>query len=791
MQKKPQNMHFPIKWVFLTIPLLMVALLSLDLIDASNVKQAQRLILKNGASSECIECHQEEGKKWLNSHHKKAMEVADENTILGDFNNAVFKNPKDGMITKFFKKKNRYYVNTQGPDGKHNDYEVRFTFGVEPLQQYLVEFSGGKLQCIPVAWDTIKKKWFHVFPELKIHHGEWLHWSRGGANWNSMCADCHSTDFKKNYDKEEKKYHSTYSEINVGCRSCHGNMDEHLQWAKSSDKKNKQKILNLKKLSHKPEDIMNKNLKSSHLVESCARCHSRRSQITNQYELGEPFLDHYLPELLRANTYHADGQILDEVYVHGSFLQSKMYHRGVSCVHCHDPHSNQIKHKGNALCTQCHTPSQYDTPKHHFHKNNTKGASCIECHMPGKHYMVNDFRRDHSFRIPRPDQSIKYGTPNACNQCHQDQKPQWAKVAIDKWYGSKRKPHYSDTTLKVFNNQLTDMEELLTFVQDNEQPGFVRASMLPYLQPYGKSSSKVMKFYETCIDNEDDYMRLGTTMAMENWPPLLRKPLAEHLIKDKRRAIRIQAFSLLVDIHETKISNDIKEDYEKAKKEYLNSLNINADFPSGMMNYGNHYLKKAESVSLTPEFKNNSKAITAMNKLRSIYEEKAVDAYRETLEIDNRFSAARMNLSRLYNMQGKNDEAKKMLKTVVDQEPEFWGAWFNYGLLLSETKEYQKANYALGKAAQLSNGNPDVYYNWALSTQSMGKAQQAEGIYLDGLKHVANDIRLLNGLVILYCQNKRFNSAKIYSKKLLMVDRNNESFYRRHQWILQKIQQQK
>ncbi len=711
------------------------------------------------------------------------MAEANVNTVLGNFNQQTFKNPKDGVTTKFFMKGKKYFVNTRGPDGTLADYEILYTFGVEPLQQYLIQFPNGRLQCLAVAWNNVKKEWYHIFSNLNIDHKEWLHWSRGGANWNSMCADCHSTNLKKNYDPKTKKYATTFSEINVGCRSCHGESEEHVKWAMQKKTRSTNTITDLGLLSKDIQTILERKATSSELIDTCARCHSRRSQITEEYKLGDAFMDHYLPELMQKNTYHGDGQILDEVYVYGSFLQSKMYHKGVSCTHCHDAHSTKTKFEGNMLCTQCHSKKDYDTHQHHHHREKSKGAMCIECHMPGKHYMGIDFRRDHSFRIPRPDQSIKYGTPNACNQCHDDKSANWAKRSIEQWFGKKRKPHYSDLSLKVTQQKAFSKKELIQFILNKEQPSFIRASMLSYLNLTSPKDDDTLSTFSKCLNDSDKLMRYGATLAMEQWPSELRKKLISPLLKDPLRALRIQAVSLLVDVNRNSFSKLMHENYSKAEKEYLTNLKVNSDFPSGMMNLGNHYLKLASAETIKSNSGNKKLSQKQLRERTQTYEQKAIDAFLETLKIDNQFSAARMNLSRLYNLYGKNQEAKAMLEKVVEQEPNFWGAWYNYGLLLNELKEYKKSNTALEKAAKLCEGNPNVFYNWAISCQSLGLKRNTEKAYSEGLRHTPNDIRLLNGYIIFFLQHSDHRRAKEYSERLIRILPNNENFQKRHAWI--------
>ena len=392
--------------------------------------------------SVCAGCHQTQAEQWSGSHHDLAMQPADESSVLGDFDDASL--TQFGVTSTFYRKNGRFMVRTEGPDGKLHDYELSYTFGVEPLQQYLVEFPGGRLQALSLAWDTRPKeqggqRWFHLYPDEKINHEDELHWTQASQNWNSMCAECHSTNLRKGYDAASRTFSTTWSEIDVSCEACHGPGSDHVRWARRESGwkaleagKGLTVLLDERRgvqwtMNPETGNALRSQARSGDKeIELCARCHSRRSPISDGYVHGEPLLNHYLPRLLDEGMYHADGQIDDEVYVYGSFIQSRMYHAGVSCSDCHEPHSLSLRISGNGVCLQCHQAEKYEQAGHHFHEPDSEGASCAECHMPPKSYMVVDPRHDHSMRIPRPDLSAKLGTPNACNGCHQDRSPEWA-----------------------------------------------------------------------------------------------------------------------------------------------------------------------------------------------------------------------------------------------------------------------------------------------------------------------------------------------------------------------------
>ena len=289
------------------------------------------------------------------------MQVANDSTVLGNFNDARF--TKDGVTSSFFKKDGKFYVRTDGPDGKPQDYDLPYTFGVSPLQQYLVPFPGGRMQSFVVAWDSRSKdhdgqRWFHLYPDQKMGPTDPLHWTGRNQTWNYMCADCHSTNLRKNYDLAKDSYDTKWSEIDVSCETCHGPGSNHVAWAQTHPKG-----------SYKPGDGSNglvvdlkpasgtwaslepdtgtmhwKGQPRSHNeINTCAPCHSRRHPITSNNQPGQPFLDGYVPSLLEEGVYYPDGQILEEDYEWGSFIQSKMYHEGVTCSDCHDPHTAKLR----------------------------------------------------------------------------------------------------------------------------------------------------------------------------------------------------------------------------------------------------------------------------------------------------------------------------------------------------------------------------------------------------------------------------------------------------------------
>lgn len=375
-------------------------------------------------SDACTGCHTGAAEAWAGSHHALAWTEASPETVVADFDGTQF--ALDGMTAQFRTDGETYDVEVTETDGTTTDYPVHSVAGIEPLQQYLLETEPGRLQSFDVVWDTEREEWYHLYPDQDLPPDDALHWTGPYKTWNARCAECHATGYDKNYDATTQTYASTEVEIGVGCEACHGPGSEHVAWAEIADSG---ADLGAYGFTVDFDD-------TEAAIQQCAGCHSRREPYGDGNPIpGTPYHDAYNLSLLRPGLYHADGQILDEVYVYGSFLQSKMFEAGVGCTDCHEPHTAELVTEGNAVCTQCHSPAgreefpaaagEYDTPAHHFHEEGSEAAQCVSCHMTDRAYMGVDWRRDHSFRIPRPDLAATTGAPDACTTCHEDREPDW------------------------------------------------------------------------------------------------------------------------------------------------------------------------------------------------------------------------------------------------------------------------------------------------------------------------------------------------------------------------------
>ncbi|MCO6480670.1 MAG: tetratricopeptide repeat protein [Phaeodactylibacter sp.] len=690
-------------------------------------------------AQQCKSCHEEEYKGWVGSHHDLAMQKATEETVLGDFNDASF--TSNGVTSRFFKKDGKFFVNTEGPDGSFQDFEILYTFGVTPLQQYLVNFPGGRLQCLLTAWDSEQNKWFGLMPDERLPTDDWLHWTKGSMTWNTMCADCHSTYLEKNFDEQTNTYNTSWEIIDVSCEACHGPGKQHMVYANSSAYKRGEKV-------DGSYMYLTAGLTSKEQVEQCARCHSRRGQISEVFDHSGVFMDHYVPSTLSPGLYHPDGQILDEVYVYGSFLQSKMYRNNVRCTDCHNAHSMELKAVGNELCGKCHEKEKYDAPAHHFHEQDTDGASCINCHMPGKYYMGNDFRRDHSFRVPRPDLSVQYGVPNSCNGCHSDKSPEWAAEAVRSWYGPERAPHYSGILAAAHTGDMSALPGLVEMVGDTSQPEIAQATAVDILG--GIPSPEASREVVAALQNDNPLIRYSAVNAMARFSVEDRLRRLAPLLRDSVRAVRTQAAYQLADIDENLFQGEERAAFQQAKKEFENVLSVQADFPGGQLMRGQYYHKMGDL-------------------------EQAARAYRDAIRQDPYLPQPYLNLANLHYAQGNNQEAKQQFEMVIRLDSNAVEAHYSLGLLLAEMQDLGAAEPHLGKAARLS-GNPRYFYNWGLSLQNLGRPAEAEQAFRQGLDIAPDSEALLYALAVLYIQQQEKGKARPVVARLLQLNPQNGDY---------------
>ena len=722
----------------------------------------------------CAGCHQAEHDAWHGSDHDLAMQIADDKSVLGDFNNAKF--TYAGTTSTFSRRDGKYIVNTDGPDGQLRDYEIGYAFGVRPLQQYLIDFPDGRKQALSIAWDTRPKelggqRWFHLYPNDHVKAGDWLHWTNYSQNWNFTCAECHSTDLKKNYDPASNSYKTTWAEINVTCEACHGPGSNHIAWANKqgdwqhfdTDKGLAVALDERKGITWTPVPETGNAKRSTprattREIDTCARCHARASRLTDAYVHGKsPYATHRLARI-DDDLYWNNGQMRGEVYNWGSFVQSKMYAQGVTCSDCHDPHSLKLKAPGNDVCAQCHQSTKYDAAAHTHHAPGTPGAACANCHMPTTTYMVVDPRHDHSMRIPRPDLSVTLGTPNACTNCHAKKTAQWAADAIEKWTGTPPAGYqrFAEALRAGALGSTGARDALLSVINDPTQPALVRASAIDRLANWLTPASTDAVAH--ALQDPDASVRLAAVEALANTEPEMRQRLLSAVLGDPVLSVRIEAARALAGAPEQMLTQPQRAQFNATLAEYINVQTYNADRPEGHMNLGNLAAARGNA-------------------------DEAIAQYRQAITLDPLFVAAYTNLADLYRATGNEVDVQVTLRQGLKADPRSAVLHHTLGLALTRQKARELSLQEFKTAVQLAPGDARFAYVYGVALNDAGQPDDALSVLKTALKVNRYDRDLLLALVYFSRQAGDVASVREYLGLLRELDPDDAEFIRLQQQI--------
>jgi predicted CXXCH cytochrome family protein len=750
--------------------------------------------------SRCIECHQRQADLWHGSHHDLAMDEATDKTVLADFNDAELEH--FGVTSRMFRDGERFMVNTEGPDGELQDFEVKYVLGVEPLQQYMVELELteglaeseiGQLQVLRITWDTAGRRWYFQNPpdvHEKLLPDDDLHWTGIASRWNNSCADCHSTNLQKRYDDRTGTYHTTFSEIDVSCEACHGPGSIHVDLAESGsvfwDRQHGYGLTQLK-----GKDPANE-------IQSCAPCHSHRRVVHPGFLPGDSYHDHFSNAILSPSLYHDDGQIMEEVYVFGSFLQSKMYHKGIRCTDCHDPHTTRLKFEGNKLCTSCHQhpAAKYDTLSHHQHTA-TEGTSCVECHMPETTYMEVDPRRDHSIRIPRPDLSVSLGTPNACSRCHMErvklpearikelhlkQYGDWVRAARDgaedvaeqlleldrwcmentrRWYGESKEelPHFA-AVLSSARNRGEETDSLVrSMVVNRNYPAIARATSISWLD-----STRSRKNAETLFNATRDgspQVREVAAIRLDGHFSGSRAPykeLIKHvvpLLDDPSRNVRIAAVQPVARVPRHLLRASERTAFDSAFKELEQGLAVNNDRAAPYVSLGNIYQLLGDQGA-------------------------AEKAFRKAIFVEPQYTGARANLAELLDQQAARI-FQQMRSMTVGEARKREQEMVTLRIEVEQLRKAELANFA--RDAGYAPGIPDLQYRYGLGLYRDGQMEEAEKYLVRAVDLEPGSVLYLAAVARFLQAAGRYQEALPFARRLAEADEN-------HDDVLKELQQQ-
>jgi predicted CXXCH cytochrome family protein len=716
-------------------------------------------------SDTCAGCHEAEATLWRGSQHQHAMQHATDKSVLGDFNDANFEHY--GVRSRFLRKDEKFIVETDGPDGNLATFEVKYTFGIDPLQQYLIEFPDGRLQALSIAWDTRPKekggkRWFHLYPSEEIKHDDVLHWTKLNQNWNFMCAECHSTGVRKNYDADTDRFATSFAEISIGCEACHGQGSRHVGWADARRswwpfRKSEDPTKGLLVQFDERRDIAWRNDPRSgnpqrsftpptlrKEVETCGLCHARRAEFSEEWIPGGSLSDTHVVSTLARGIYHADGQMLDEVYNYGSFKQSKMFAAGVTCSNCHEPHGSKLRASDDGVCLQCHTADKYTAVTHHHHVGVEPALGCASCHMPVRTYMVVDQRHDHGFRVPRPDLSAKIGTPNACNDCHGDRSAEWAASAIESWYGPTRKgfQKYAEAFRTAWTDRADAAALLQSVASDPSTPAIARASALTELA--SRLSQSNINLARDGLRDADPMVRIAALDMLAGVQADQLWPIASPLLTDSIRGVRIAAASALAAVAPANLAAEDRDRFERAAAEFVAAQRINADRPEARSTLGSFFARRRLFSAAEAE-------------------------YKAALRLSPQYTGAAINLADLYRQLGKDTDGESVLRAALEVTPQVAGVHHALGLTLTRLKHREAALEELRKGAELGADQARYSYVYAVALHSAGRIAEAMMVLKENVAQHPDDRDSLVALVTFSRDGGDAGAALEYAERLARI----------------------
>ena len=701
----------------------------------TNQPSEAEVFARYGQSPTCKSCHEEAFSNWGKSHHALAERPMDTNLDRGAF--IPTRKLQHGTQSSEARATNGVFqIVTAGLDGKVQPFVPDRVIGVDPLLQYLIPAPGGRWQTAEMTYDPHKQEWFNVFGDEDRKPGEWGHWTGRGMNWNNMCAVCHNTRVRRNYDEATDSYRTTMAEMGVGCEACHGPMADHNAWqAKNPNKSGDPTV-------HK--------IARQEMFSACGQCHARRSELTGDFKPGDNFFDHHqltIPD--ETDIFYPDGQIRDEDYEFTAFLGSKMHAAGVRCVDCHEPHSMKLRVPGNLMCMSCHGnvmtngAPRIDPETHSFHKPKNSptpaehkaaalrgsGDDCVHCHMPVTTYMQRHPRHDHGFTIPDPRLTKELGIPNACNRCHTNQTADWSLEAINKWYGPRTNELMRTRATAVAKARVGDATAVPTLVKmvESDTNAFWRAVAANQLKRWPDSPGVSSALLKAVTDTND----LLRAMAVRGLEPLVSSGNATVLaalnarLADPVRAVRTEAAWAL---------NHTLDTNSLAGQDLLAQLHFNADQPSGAMQLGVFHLNRGHLPAALQYFRRAVGWDTNSAPLHHAYAlalsmdgktTEAVESLKSACRLAPRDAEYRYKLALALNEVGQLDAARAALEETVKLDPQFARAWYNLGLAHAAQNRPEDALEALLHAETLDPRSAQIPYARATILARLGRVEEA------------------------------------------------------------------
>ncbi|MBM3887558.1 MAG: tetratricopeptide repeat protein [Verrucomicrobia bacterium] len=682
-------------------------------------------------SVSCKSCHEQFYKLWSTSHHGLAMQP-----YTAEFaRKNLTPQPKEIKIGSYHYRADieaaKPVVHERGP-GSQKDYAMVHVMGGKNVYYFLTPLERGKLQVLPVAYDVRKKQWIDTTASALRHFSDRpeqaLHWRDRPLTFNTSCFACHVSQLAKNYDLKTDTYQTVWAEPGINCETCHGPASEHVRL-----------FANLPKGQPAPKDIKLhafRNFTTEQRNALCATCHAKMHPITDNFQPGDRFFDHYGLAALEHPDFYPDGRDLGENYTYTSWRMSPCAKSGkLDCTHCHTSSGrNRFEGaKANNACLPCHASQVKDSTAHSHHAAGSEGNKCVACHMPMTMF-ARMARSDHSMLPPTPATTLKFNSPNACNMCHADKDAAWSNKLVRQWYPRDYQApllHRAGLIDGARKRDWKKLSEMLTYITKPDRDEIFAASL--------------MRLIESC---EDPAKWPALRQAANDPSPLVRSAavtaLGADLTAENRavvlaatgddyRLVRVQAGYALASVPRESLDATARIKLERATAEFEASLRARPDDHYSHYNMGNYLLNRGKVEEAVAEYELATKleptSIPPLVNVSLIYarqgrNDKAEAALRQALKSEPASAEVNFNLGLLVAEKGDTDEAEKLLRQALKSDPTMAAAAYNLGVLVSRRRP-DEAVELCRKAAALRPTEAKYGYTAAFYMRQRGDIRGA------------------------------------------------------------------
>jgi Flp pilus assembly protein TadD len=646
-------------------------------------------------SASCMECHEEFYQLWEPSHHGKALQPWSAEL-------AAALPPQEEPIEA----EGRFYVAEITPqcgrirDDQGTAYDIAYAIGGKNYYNFLALMADGRLQVLPIFYDVQHAAWRNTTQSMLRHFAGAqqdtpISWRDPMLTFNAACFSCHVSQIESNYDPQTDTYATTWNEPGISCESCHGPASEHIRVCREASPGNLPDDLKL---------IGWKELTVEQQNDACAVCHTKGAPITERFETGDRYWDHYDLTTFEHQDYYANGRDLGENYTLGSWLLSPCVRDGnLSCTHCHTS-SGRYRFQGeqaNHACLPCHE-QRVENAAEHMHHPNGGATKCVDCHM-AMHSFGGMNQSDHSMRPPLPNLSIAVGSRNACTICHTDQTDEWALEQVRSWhpdFDEHTEPEMRRALLikSLRDGQWERLPEVLKYISDPEQDPLFVTSLIRLLPPSGAPQQHAV-LRELTNSAAHPLVRSATAAALDADNIPADRPALFQAVSDDFRLVRVRAAERLAALSRSDVPKEHREAFARAIEEMWSSNNLRLDHWSSHHNSANILMRQGKHAQaaarydrahqlrgdIAPPLVNAAMALATLGSL-----EEAETRLKRATELPEPSPEAHFNLGLLYGEQGRTDQAAAELRKALELQPENAQAACNLAIILAE-KEGSRA----------------------------------------------------------------------------------------------------